>query len=464
MTSTEELYQIFQKHPSVTTDTRRITEGSIFFALKGDTFDGNTFAERALELGAAYAVIDNPDFQKNERIYLVDNVLTALQDLARHHRRQFDIPFIAITGSNGKTTTKELVAAVMNTRYNTLFTKGNFNNHIGVPLTLLQVTDDHEAAIIEMGANHQGEIDLLCRIAEPTHGLITNIGKAHLEGFGGIEGVKKGKSEMYRWLAAHNGTLFINESEAFLQDLAPVNARKIFYRHVENPSKHTPQYEVRLDSVDPFLNLSFLSERGEIMPIHTQIVGIYNFNNIMTAIAVGKYFKVPTIRIQKAITNFVPEMNRSQVVKYGEATLILDAYNANPSSMRQALLNLAAMPQAKKVAIIGDMRELGEESPAEHLEILNLAKSLNFNNLVTVGTEFGRFYTEGSSNFGFQISDVGKTSSEIRNHKSEIENTEGSHFSTNLEAKEWFKNQSFDSDTCILIKGSRGMKLEVLTQ
>ena len=434
MTSTEALYQIFKKYPSVTTDTRRITERSIFFALKGDTFDGNTFAERALELGAAFAVIDNPDFQKNERMCLVNDVLTALQDLAQHHRRQFDIPFIAITGSNGKTTTKELVAAVMNTRYNTLFTKGNFNNHIGVPLTLLQVTEDHEAAIIEMGANHQGEIDLLCCIAEPTHGLITNIGKAHLEGFGGIEGVKKGKSEMYRWLAAHNGTLFINESEAFLQDLAPANARKIFYRHTENPSKHTPQYEVRLDGVDPFLNLSFLSERGAIMPIHTQIVGIYNFNNIMTAIAVGKYFKVPTIRIQKAIADFVPEMNRSQVIKYGEATLILDAYNANPSSMRQALLNLAAMPQAKKVAIIGDMRELGEESFAEHLEMLNLAKSLNFNNLVTVGTEFGRFYTEGS------------------------------HFSTNLEAKEWFKNQAFDGNTCILIKGSRGMKLEVLMQ
>jgi UDP-N-acetylmuramoyl-tripeptide--D-alanyl-D-alanine ligase len=450
MISTEQLYPFFQKHPIVTTDTRQIREGSIFFALKGETFDGNTFAERALELGAAFAVIDNPEYQKNERLLLVPDVLTALQDLARHHRRQFDIPFIAITGSNGKTTTKELVAAVMNKRYNTLFTKGNFNNHIGVPLTLLKVTDKHEAAIIEMGANHQGEIDLLCSIAEPTHGLITNIGKAHLEGFGGIEGVKKGKSEMYRWLAAHKGTLLINESEAFLKELAPKNARTVLYSRSEDFTDTSrfvgtgSQYKARLDGVDPFLSLSFLNRMGNTLSVHTQIVGIYNFNNILTAIAVGKYFKVPANKIQKAIADFVPEMNRSQVVKYGETTLILDAYNANPSSMRQALLNLAAMPQAKKVAIIGDMRELGGESAAEHIELLTLAKSLNFTQLVTVGNDFGRAHasnTEGSN-----------------------VTSKGAHFTTNLEAKDWFKNQIFDKDTCILIKGSRGMKLEVLTQ
>jgi UDP-N-acetylmuramoyl-tripeptide--D-alanyl-D-alanine ligase len=441
MTSTEQLYKIFKTHPTVTTDTRRITEGSIFFALKGDTFDGNTFAERALELGAAFAVIDNPTFQINGRMFLVQDVLTALQDLARHHRRQFEIPIIAITGSNGKTTTKELVAAVMNTRYNTLFTKGNFNNHIGVPLTLLQLNEDHEAAIIEMGANHQGEIDLLCSIAEPTHGLITNIGKAHLEGFGGIEGVKQGKSEMYRWLGAHNGTVFINEDEAFLSGLAPLNARKINYKSAENPSRSHPQYEARLEGVDPYLKVGFLNEKGNMLSVQTHIVGIYNFNNILTAIAVGKYFKVPAAKIQKAIGDFVPEMNRSQVVPYGEATLILDAYNANPSSMRQALLNLAAMPQSKKVAIIGDMRELGNESAKEHLDILTLAKSLNFNQLITVGNDFGCAHI------------VYKDAS-----------TEGSHFPTNVEAKAWFKQQAFDSGTCILIKGSRGMKLEVLTQ
>jgi UDP-N-acetylmuramoyl-tripeptide--D-alanyl-D-alanine ligase len=445
MISTEQLYQFFQKHFVVTTDTRQITEGSIFFALKGETFDGNTFAERALELGAAFAVIDNPAYQKNERLLLVKDVLTALQDLARHHRRQFDIPFIAITGSNGKTTTKELVAAVMNKRYNTLFTKGNFNNHIGVPLTLLKVTNKHEAAIIEMGANHQGEIDLLCSIAEPTHGLITNIGKAHLEGFGGIEGVKKGKSEMYRWLAAHKGTLFINESEAFLKELAPKKAKVVLYSRSEDLLP-PPQYKARLDAVDPYLSLSFLNRMGNSLSVQTQIVGIYNFNNILTAIAIGKYFKVPAAKIQKAIADFVPEMNRSQVVKYGEATLILDAYNANPSSMRQALLNLAAMPQTKKVAIIGDMRELGAESAAEHTEILTLAQSLKFTELVIVGNDFGRAHASNAQNRG-----GGASSSE-------------KHFTTNLEAKEWFKSQSFDKDTCILIKGSRGMKLEVLTQ
>jgi UDP-N-acetylmuramoyl-tripeptide--D-alanyl-D-alanine ligase len=452
MISTEQLYQFFRKYPVVTTDTRQIRGGAIFFALKGETFDGNTFAERALELGAAFAVIDNPEYQKNERLLLVKDVLTALQDLARHHRRQFDIPFIAITGSNGKTTTKELVAAVMSKRYNTLFTKGNFNNHIGVPLTLLKVTDKHEAAIIEMGANHQGEIDLLCTIAEPTHGLITNIGKAHLEGFGGIEGVKKGKSEMYRWLAAHKGTLFINESEAFLQELVPKKAKMVLYSRTEDFST-PPQYKARLDAVDPYLSLSFLNRMGNSLSVHTQIVGIYNFNNILTAIAVGKYFKVPAAKIQKAIADFVPEMNRSQVVKYGEATLILDAYNANPSSMRQALLNLAAMPQAKKVAIIGDMRELGAESTAEHTEILTLAQSLKFTELVTVGNDFGRANASNAQN----------TDLSSGTHEGGASSSE-KHFTTNLEAKEWFKSQSFDKATCILIKGSRGMKLEVLTQ
>ncbi|MDZ7876846.1 MAG: UDP-N-acetylmuramoyl-tripeptide--D-alanyl-D-alanine ligase [Saprospiraceae bacterium] len=439
--TTEQLYPFFQKHPVVTTDTRQITEGSIFFALKGETFDGNTFAERALELGAAFAVIDNPEYQKNERLLLVTDVLTALQDLARYHRRQFDIPFIAITGSNGKTTTKELVAAVMTKRYNTLFTKGNFNNHIGVPLTLLKVTEKHEAAIIEMGANHQGEIDLLCSIAEPTHGLITNIGKAHLEGFGGIEGVKKGKSEMYRWLAAHKGTLFINESEAFLKELAPKKSKIVLYSRLEDFAR-PPQYKARLEGVDPFLSLSFLNRTGKIVAVQTQIVGIYNFNNILTAIAVGKYFKVPSAKIKQAIADFLPEMNRSQVVKYGEATLILDAYNANPSSMRQALLNLAAMPQAQKVAIIGDMRELGAETVAEHAEILTLAQSLKFTQLITVGNDFG--HTRASNTEG-------------------VLSTE-KHFTTNVEAKEWFKSQTFSKDTCLLIKGSRGMKLEVLTQ
>ena len=448
----ESLYDIFKQYPHVTTDSRRIierqrnpdifgTERCLFFALRGDNFDGNTFAEKALADGAAFAVIDDAAYQKSEKYLLVDDVLTTLQQLARHHRRQFDLPVIAITGSNGKTTTKELVAAAMNAKYNTLFTQGNLNNHIGVPLTLLQLTAEHETAIIEMGANHQGEIHALCTITEPTHGLITNIGKAHLEGFGGIEGVKKGKSEMYRWLAAHRGTIFLNEDEPFLAELVPAEARPIRYHRSKNPSPMTPSredgtqahYQARLESQDPFLTVSFLNEKGEILQATTHLVGEYNFNNVLTAIAVGKYFKVPAWKIRQAIVDYLPTMNRSQILTLdGGATLILDAYNANPSSMRQALLNLSTMPQPRKVAILGDMRELGDESAAEHLAILTLAKSLHFNQLVTVGSEFGR------------------------------QNTEGVHFENTDAAKAWFKTQTFDDTTCLLIKGSRGMKLETL--
>ncbi len=431
----ENLYKIFQEYQRVTTDTRKITEGCIFFALKGDTFDGNTFAEKALELGASCAVIDNPTFKKDDNYILVEDVLTTLQDFARFYRRKFDFPVIAITGSNGKTTTKELVAAVMSSQYNTHYTKGNFNNHIGVPLTLLELNADHEVAIIEIGANHQGEIDLLCSIAEPTHGLITNMGKAHLEGFGGLEGVKKGKSEMYRWLAAHKGTIFVNEDEPFLQDYIPEDARVIGYHRSTAPSLKTPQYEVTLELSESFLKVGFLNSKGEMLYTLTNLVGEYNFANIATAVAVGKYFKVNTAKMKAALESYVPSMNRSQLVDYKGSTIIMDAYNANPTSMRNALLNLSKMPQSHKVAIIGDMRELGNESFQEHQDILNLANSLNFNQLITVGTEFGKVNTG---------------------------DTEGGHFKETIHAAEWFKSQNFDKDTCILIKGSRGMRLETL--
>jgi UDP-N-acetylmuramoyl-tripeptide--D-alanyl-D-alanine ligase len=436
----EALYQLFKKHPSVTTDSRQITEGCLFFALKGETFDGNTFAEQAIEKGAAYAIIDDARLKTNDRLILVENVLSTLQSLATHHRHQFDIPVIAIAGSNGKTTTKELVAAVMSSHYQTHYTKGNFNNHIGVPLTLLQLTDEHEVAIIEIGANHQGETHDLCVILEPTHGVVTNMGKDHLEGFGGIEGVKKGNSEIYRWLAAHRGTVFVNEDEPFLQDWLPTEGlRKIFYRHADMPVLQTPQYEARLDSVAPLLSISFVDEKGEMLHAKTQIVGAYNFANILTAIAIGKYFKVPAWKIRNAVANYVPSMNRSQLLKYGEATVILDAYNANPSSLALALKNLAQMPQPKKTAIIGDMFELGEEAAAEHLAILNLAKSLNFNQIVVVGENFKQQYIASDSHPPAVLS-FGKTT----------------------EAKDWFLTQAFDADTCLLIKGSRGMRLESL--
>lgn len=429
----ETLYKIFQKYQTVTTDSRQITEGCIFFALKGDNFDGNIFAEKALASGAMCAVIDNPVVKKDDRYVLVEDVLTTLQDLARHHRRQFDFPVIAITGSNGKTTTKELIAAVMSTRYNTHYTKGNLNNHIGVPLTLLQLNANHEVAIIEMGANHQGEINRLCQIAEPTHGLVTNMGKAHLDGFGGFEGVKIGKSEMYRWLTQHQGTIFVNEDEPYLMDYIPAEARIVSYCRSNNPSLTTPQYETTLESADGFLKVGFLNSKGQMLHALTNLVGEYNFANIATAVAIGKYFKVPSIKVKEGLESYVPSMNRSQIVAYkAGVTLIMDAYNANPTSMRHALLNLAKMPQSHKIALIGDMRELGQESAKEHQDIFNLAQSLQFSLLVTVGEEFGQVHTEGV------------------------------HFNTNLEAKEWFQNQIFEKDTCILIKGSRGMKLETL--
>ena len=428
-----ELYQIFLKHPVVSTDTRKINPGCIFFALKGDNFNGNTFARQALKAGAAYVVIDEAEYQLNEKYILVNDVLTALQQLAQHHRRQFHFPVIAITGSNGKTTTKELCASVMNTQYRTLFTQGNLNNHIGVPLTLLKLTDKHEAAIIEMGANHQGEIDFLCRIAEPTHGLITNIGKAHLEGFGGIKGVKRGKSEMYRWLAATGGVIFVNESEKFLKNLVPENSRYIGYKQSQRLNKSGKNYEARLQKITPFLGVTFFDEKDNLQQIDTQLIGVYNFFNLLTAICIGKYFKVSGEKIKQSLAEYIPTMNRSQILNRPDgATIILDAYNANPSSMQLALSNLSTMPQKNKIAIIGDMFELGPDSAVEHQKILNIAHTFPINLLVTVGKNFAQ--TNGNQFF----------------------------FETTQDALLWFTEQVFDSDTCILIKGSRGMHLETL--
>jgi UDP-N-acetylmuramoyl-tripeptide--D-alanyl-D-alanine ligase len=426
------LYKKFQDHPHITTDSRKITEGCIFFALKGESFDGNSFAEKAIEQGAAYAVIDNPVFKKNRQYILVKDVLKTLQKLATYHRRQFEFPLIVIAGSNGKTTTKELVSAVMSTHYNTHFTRGNLNNHIGVPLTLLQLNEEHDVAVIEIGANHQGENHLLCDITEPTHGIVTNMGKDHLEGFGGFEGSKKANAEVYKWLAKHNGTIFINDDEMYLKDWLPTEGgHKIYYRREENPSMQHFEYETALISANPYLEVGFLDEKGGMVKTLSHLVGEYNFANIITAIAIGKYFKVPARKIKEAIENYIPSMNRSQIVQHESgATLLLDAYNANPSSMAAALKTLSQMPQKNKIAIIGDMRELGDESAAEHKYIFEMAKTLNFNELVTVGQEFKMLNTEGVS------------------------------FLSSEEARDWFKNQKFDTDTCILFKASRGIGLE----
>ena len=431
MTAT--LYPIFLKHPNITTDSRKITEGCLFFALKGDNFDGNRYADKALEAGASYAIIDDAAHKKSDKYIVVEDVLKTLQDLANHHRRQFDFPVIAIAGSNGKTTTKELLSAVMSSHYKTHFTKGNFNNHIGVPLTLLQLTEEHEVAIIEIGANHPQEHIELCNIAQPTHGVVTNMGKDHLEGFGGFEGVKKANAEVFNWLAAHKGMIFLNDDELFLKDFLPRNARLIHYRKSENPSLKNLEYEASIIAADPFLTVGLLDSKGQIHEAKTKLVGEYNFANIITTIAIGKYFKVPTAKMIVALEAYTPANMRSQIVAHPSgATILLDAYNANPSSMELALKTLSQMPFTRKIAIIGDMRELGDDSKKEHSAIFNFAKSLNINHLVTVGAEFQRL------------------------------NTEGVAFEDSEKAKAWFSAQTFDQDTCILLKGSRGIKLEII--
>ncbi len=433
MVSIEQLYSIFKKHRHITTDSRQIEPGCIFFALKGDHFNGNAFALKALENGAAFAVVDEENAASDDRLLRVDDVLQTLQKLANHHRRQFNIPLIAITGSNGKTTTKELVSAVLSSQYPAHFTKGNFNNHIGVPLTLLAMLERTEVAVIEMGANHPGEIDFLCRIAEPTHGLITNVGKAHLEGFGGFEGVKKTKSELYRYLAEKNGIVFINADEPHLTELSQQNKRKIFYQKSNEPAMEHSPIEVKPIAEQPMLKVAFLDKTGELINVNSQLFGQYNFNNIMTAIALGKYFKVPAEKIKAAIENYLPANNRSQLVKIGTNTFILDAYNANPSSMNNALGSFHQLDAKNKIAILGAMLELGSYSSKEHEKLAQNACSSGLAQVILVGNEF----KEAAQKMGILF----------------FENTET--------LKTWFLQQDFQ-DSHFLIKGSRSIGLEKL--
>jgi UDP-N-acetylmuramoyl-tripeptide--D-alanyl-D-alanine ligase len=429
------IYQHYLNHPNIVTDSRKVQPGCLFFALKGERFNGNEFAAQALEKGAAYAIIDEPQSPSNERFLLVDDVLKTLQDLATHHRRQFNIPVLAITGSNGKTTTKELVSAVLSSHYPAHFTKGNLNNHIGVPLTLLDMPAKTEIAIVEMGANHPGDIDFLCRIAEPTHGLITNVGKAHLEGFGGFEGVKRTKSELYRYLAERNGMVFINQDEPFLSELAQANRLKLFYQQSDNPDAANVPFEVKLLRVEPFLDVAFLSEDGVLMEAKSQIIGGYNFGNITTAIALGKYFKVPAEKIVSAIEGYVPSNNRSQLKTIGDNTFILDAYNANPTSMKSALTSFAQAKALHKVAILGAMKEMGIYADEEHMAIALLAKNSGVDTLVLVGDEFRAAAAE-----------VGAV-----------------YFENTPELKTWYQATDF-KQTLFLIKGSRSIGLEAMLE
>ncbi len=377
------LHKIFQESKSLTIDSRKVGKESLFFALKGDNFNGNKFAKTALENGASYAVIDQKEYYISEKTILVKNSLETLQKLANFHRQQLDIPIIAITGTNGKTTTKELIKVVLSQQFNTFATPGNLNNHIGVPLSLLAMNSNTEIGIIEMGANHVGEIDFLCNIAEPNFGLITNVGTAHIEGFGSFEGVVKTKTELYRYIGKKRGTVFINIENSTLK------------KHIENIDIYTYgtnrkalTYGKYLNQ-NPFLNL-FLYNKEKKQVIATQLVGKYNLENVLAAIAVGCFFKIKTNKIIDAIENYKPTNNRSQLVETDNNTLILDLYNANPSSMKVAIENFVEFQSKQKILILGDMLELGKDAEKEHNNIINLIKNYCFKNVFLVGNEFSK--------------------------------------------------------------------------
>ena len=422
--SAEQLYAIYKLHPKVCTDTRTIIPDSIFFALKGGSFNANEFAEQALKNGCKYSVIDEEKYKKDERFILVDDVLKSLQELAKYHRSQLKIPFIGITGTNGKTTTKELIKTVLSKKYITLATTGNLNNHIGVPLTILSVTDAVEIAVIEMGANHVGEIAMLCEIAQPDYGIITNIGKAHLEGFGSFEGVIKAKSELYQYIKKTKGKVFVNADNELLSKLLE-GIEKITYGTSE---KSNCRGEVT--EVNPFMKITFSGEN-----IASHLPGRYNAENILCAICVGGFFGVEMKSIKQAIEEYIPSDNRSQLVKKRSNTLLLDAYNANPTSMEASVSNFADMDLPNKVLIIGDMFELGNFSKTEHEKILKLIFQKNFSKILLIGAEF----CEAGKNSAYKL------------------------FKNSQEAFDWLKKNPIENST-ILIKGSRGMKLEKVVE
>ena len=425
--SISDLYEIYKSYPQVQTDTRQLKKGDLYFALKGPNFNGNEFALQALEQGAAYAIVDEP-VQASEhlqmRILQVEDVLTSLQALAKFHRAQFNIPFIAITGSNGKTTTKELVAAVLSSHYKIYTTKGNLNNHIGVPLTLLSIQQDAQFAIIEMGANHLKEIESYCSYTLPTHGMITNCGKAHLEGFGSEEGVRKGKGELFDYLRAHQGTVFLMQDFDYLVKMAKDIPHNIGYGKEHG--------QIQADAIDQNGMLTVQIKKGiEIDLIQTHLVGNYNLPNVLAAVAIGHHFKVPNDKIKMAIENYIPSNSRSQLLNWNNNEVILDAYNANPSSMKLAVENFARMNKQNKMVCLGGMRELGADTLMEHQMLIDQLKETNWKQVMLVGSEF----KPCDHNFLY--------------------------FDTVLEAKAWLQAQELKGYT-LLIKGSRGIQMEQL--
>ena len=418
-----ELYQLFLKSKGVQTDSRKVVDGNIFFALKGEKTDGNQHASSALENGALAAIIDDEKYWLNSKTILVDDVLSTLQSLANYHRHQLELPVIAITGSNGKTTTKELMYAVLTKKYRTLATIGNLNNHIGVPLTLLRLTNDDEIAIIEMGANHRGEIADLCRIAEPTYGLITSIGKAHIGEFGGLEGVKEAKSELYSWISSSNGKIWLNTDVAVLNEMAQ---KKGVGNLITYGSKEDATYSFKLMDADPFVRFSY----NETV-VQSQLPGIYNYNNLISAFAVGLYFNVPVADITEALSSYVSDNNRSQIIHWNGHTVLKDAYNANPTSMEAALDNFEKMHHPTKVAILGHMLELGEYSKVEHQSLADKAASLGIDHICLVGSEFNEI--------------------KIADDIVKVSDAQG--------ARKWLDELNLNG-ALILLKGSRGIQLE----
>ena len=431
-----ELYKIFLKHPVITTDSRNVPDNSIFWALKGENFNGNNYIPDALNSGASYAITDDKASFIPEKTILFNDTLKTLQLLANYHRKQLNLPIFALTGTNGKTTTKELIFKILSTQYNAVATKGNLNNHIGVPLTILTFNKSTEIGIVEMGANHPGEIQQLCDIAEPNFGLITNIGKAHLEGFGSFEEIIKTKSELYQSIIKNKGTIFYNSDNPILNSLEKGPKTLTYGTNSDN------YLNSRLLSVNPFVNLEIKTFEGLKTEINSQLIGAYNFENITAAACVGDFFKISIQNIKKAIENYTPDNNRSQFIKKDKNEILLDAYNANPTSMKASLNNFLTLKKRNKIIILGDMYELGKYSKEEHTEILKLLKiALQENDSVKEIIVTGKYFNEAFSN-DFQDSGI-------------------IHFITTNELETFLKNKTYNNCT-FLIKGSRAMKLENL--
>ncbi len=433
----EALYEIYRKHPNVCIDSRKVKPGDLFVGLAGTQVQGNLYAAKALAEGAAFAIVDDPLVVKegDDRYLLVEDSLVALQNLATEHRRRHQMPVLAITGSNGKTTTKELVNAVMSRRYTVHVTPGNYNNHLGLPLTVLATPEEAEMTVLEMGANHQGEIAELCRIGRPTHGLITNIGDAHLEGFGGREGVIAGKGELYSWLATNKGVAFVNTDEEHLEDMSAGLDRIIRYHESDVPSKEVPGMEVKVFSTNPYVKVGFLDEHGKLLHCSVSLSGQHNLQNIKSAIAVGKYFKVPCVEIAAALEAYRSANHRSQELKHRGVSFYWDAYNANPSSVEAALtaFHRGHAPLAS-VVILGEMLELGAVAPAAHRRAALRAGQVAETVVLT-----GEAMADAAKEF------------------------DRPWFKSSTELSDWFWEQNWTGKT-VFVKGSRGNKLERLLE